>query len=258
MLFAWTASARITPVRADAVMDARHTIEEAAITVDDLRDETKKSGEMDNILREAKGVLIIPSFYKAGFILGGAYGDGVLMERLPDGSGFGDPAFYRMTAGSLGLQIGMHSEEVVFVIRTEKGLSAVLNDEFKFGAKADIAVGSIGAGAEAATTTHVGQDIVAYSKNAGLFVGGALEGAVIRPRKDWNAAVYGVGTDDPRAIVQRNGLRAAMNLKDVLSQSNAAAPPASMGQLQVPRRMDRHHRAAPVPVNSSPVQPESK
>src|SRR5579871_5595979 len=222
VLFAWTASGCGTPAHADAVMDARHTIEESAITVDDLREETKKGGEMDRLLSEAKGVLIIPSFYKAGFFIGGGYGDGVLLTRLPSGE-FGDPAFYRMTAGSLGLQFGMHSEEVVFVIRTEKGLSAVLNDEFKFGANADIAVGSIGAGAEAATTTHVGQDIVAYSKNAGLFVGGALEGAVIRPRKDWDAAVYGVGNDDPRAIVQRTGLRAAMNLKDVLSRSAAVS-----------------------------------
>ncbi|TAK98187.1 MAG: hypothetical protein EPO08_19665 [Rhodospirillaceae bacterium] len=252
VLFAWTASATMAPARADAVLDARHTIEESAITVDRLREETAKGGEMDHLLSEAKGVLIVPSFYKAGFFIGGAYGDGVMVARLPDGS-FGDPSFYRMTAGSLGLQIGMQSAEIVFVIRTEKGMSAVLNDEFKFGANAGIAVGSVGAGAEAATTTHVGQDIVAYSKNSGLFVGGALEGAVIRPRKDWNAAVYGVGNDDPRAIIQRNGLRAALNLKDVLSRNNTAAPPADTGAAT-----DAQPAPSVPAVNSSPVQPESR
>src|SRR5262249_31912982 len=154
-------------------------------TVDDIREETKKSGELDNQLADAKGVLIVPSFYKAGFFIGGAFGDGVLLARLPDGS-FSDPAFYRMTAGSLGLQFGMVSQAVVFVIRTEKGLSAVMNDQFKMGANAGIAIGTIGAGAEAATTTHVGQDIVAYSKDSGLFAGGSIEGAAIQPRKDWN------------------------------------------------------------------------
>ena len=82
----------------------------------------------------------------------------------------------------------MQSAAIVFVILTEKGLSAVLNDEFKIGANVGIAIGTPGAGAEGATTTHVGQDIVAYSKNSGLFAGGAFEGAVMRPRKDWNAA----------------------------------------------------------------------
>jgi lipid-binding SYLF domain-containing protein len=213
------------PVRADDVMDARHVLDEAAITVERVRAEQKSSATMDDYLARAKGVLIIPSYYKAGFILGGSYGDGVLLKRMIDGTGFGDPAFYRMTAGSIGLQAGMQSAAVVFMILTDKGLEAVLNDEFKIGANVGISVGSVGAGAEAATTTNVGNDIVAYSVNAGLFAGGALEGAVIRPRKDWNAAVYGVGNDDPRVIVARNELRTAQTLKDALSKSVYPAKP---------------------------------
>lgn len=213
------------PARADDVLEARHVLDESAITVDRVRQELKKSNDMDDLLARAKGVLIIPSYNKASFILGGAYGDGVLLQRMPDGSGFGDPAFYRMTAGSIGLQIGMKSDEIVFMILTEKGLSAVLNDEFKLGANVGMSIGTIGAGAEAATTTHVGQDIVAYSKSSGLFAGGSLEGAVIRPRKDWNAAVYGVGNDNPEAIIQHNQLRAATNVKDALAKSIYPAKP---------------------------------
>ena len=209
---------RSHPALADDVLDARHVMDEAAITVDRVRQETRRGGELDNALSNAVGVLIIPSFYKAGFIIGGAFGDGVLLSRLPD-KNFSDPAFYRMTAGSLGLQIGMQSSAIVFAILTEKGMAAVLNDEFKMGANVGISLGTIGAGAEAATTTHVGQDIVAYSKNSGLFAGGSLEGAVIKPRKDWNAAVYGVNNDDPRAVVQRTGLRAATNLRDTLNRN---------------------------------------
>jgi lipid-binding SYLF domain-containing protein len=203
--------------RADDTLDARQIIDESAITVERVRAEMRPSPDMDNLLARSKGVLIIPSYYKAGFILGGAYGDGVLLSRLPDGT-FGDPAFYRMTAGSVGLQIGMQSAAIVFMILTEKGMSAVLNDEFKMGANVGMTIGSIGVGAEAATTTNVGKDIVAYSKNAGLFAGGSFEGAVIKPRKDWNAAVYGVGNDNPQAIVQRSKLRTAASLKDVLAK----------------------------------------
>jgi lipid-binding SYLF domain-containing protein len=213
------------PARADDVMEARHVLELSAITVDRVRQELKSSNDMDSLLARAKGVLIIPSYNKASFILGGAYGDGVLLQRMPDGTGFGDPAFYRMTAGSIGLQIGMKSDEIVFMILTEKGLSAVLNDEFKLGANVGMSIGTIGAGAEAATTTHVGQDIVAYSKSSGLFAGGSLEGAVIRPRKDWNSAVYGLGNDDPQAVIQRNQLRAAVTVKDALAKGLYSAQP---------------------------------
>lgn len=232
---------------ADAVMTARRVIDDSAYAVESVRDETSKSGELDSLLEDAMGVLIIPKFYKAGFIIGGAYGDGVLVGRLPDGR-FSDPAFYRMTAGSIGLQIGMQSSAIVFAIRTEKGLAAVLNDEFKMGATVGISVGTIGAGAEAATTTHVGQDIVAYSTSAGLFAGGSFEGAVIKPRKDWNTAVYGVDNTDPRAIIQRGGLRAALNLKDALNRNVPAAR--------------REETSAPPPsgapsANYAPPQPET-
>ena len=206
------------PAHADDIQSARHILDEASITVEKVRDDTRKSGEMDGLLQEAKGALIIPRFYKAGFFFGGAYGDGVLLSRMPEG-GFSDPAFYRMVAGSFGLQFGMQSSAIVFLILTEKGLNAVLEDEFKLGATAGIAIASLGMGVEGATTTHLGQDIVAYSTGFGLFAGGALEGALIRPRKDWNAAVYGVSNDDPRAITQRSGLHAALNLRDALTRN---------------------------------------
>lgn len=226
LMAALAGAAASAPARADDVVDARHILDEAAITVQRVRDELKDSGDMDDLLQRSKGVLIVPSYYKLGFIVGGAYGDGVLLQRLPGGD-FGDPAFYRMTAGSLGLQAGMNSASVVFMILTEKGLSAILNDEFKIGANVGMTLGTLGVGAEAATTTHVGKDIVAYSRSKGLFAGGAFEGAVIKPRRDWNAAVYGVGNDNPAAIVQRDALGAATHLKDILSKSfhPAQAPP---------------------------------
>jgi len=225
LLMAGAAGLALTrPARADDVVAARHILDEAAITVQRVREELKSSDDMDNLLKRSKGVLIVPSYYKMGFIIGGAYGDGVLMQRLPGGD-FGDPVFYRMTAGSIGLQIGMNSASVVFMILTEKGLSAILNDEFKIGANVGMTLGTLGIGAEAATTTHIGKDIVAYSTSAGLFAGGAFEGAVIKPRRDWNAAVYGVGNDMPAAIVQRDQLGAAAQLKDILGKDLYPAQP---------------------------------
>ncbi len=218
-------TAPIQRARADEITEARQIIDESVITIERVRAEMEPSPDMDDLIRRAKGILVVPNYYKAGFIIGGAYGDGLLLARRPEG-GFGDPAFYRMTAGSIGIQAGIQSAATVFIILSEKALSAVLNDEFKLGANVGMTLGTIGVGAEAATTTHVGKDIVAYSTNAGLFAGGSFEGAVIRPRKDWNAAVYGVGSDDPRAIVQRDQLRTATTLKDVLSRNDNPAATA--------------------------------
>ncbi len=200
---------------ADDTMDARHVIDEAAIAVERVRGEHRPSGQLSALLQKTRGVLVIPSYYKAGFILGGSYGDGVLLKRKRDGT-FGDPAFYRMTSGSVGLQAGMQSAEILFMILTDKGMQAVLDDEFKIGATVGISIGAIGAGAEAATTTNVGNDIVAFSLNAGLFAGGSFEGGVIKPRKDWNAAVYGVGQDLPGLIVENDQLFYADDLKRAL------------------------------------------
>ncbi len=241
------------PARADDTLDARQKIDESTITVERVREEMRPSKDMDDLLARAKGVLVIPSYYKAGFIIGGAYGDGVLLGRMPDGT-FGDPAFYRMTSGSLGLQIGMQSAAIVFMILTEKGMSAVLNDEFKMGANVGMTIGTLGVGAEAATTTNVGKDIVAYSKNVGLFAGGGLEGAVIKPRKDWNAAVYGVGNDNPQAIVQRNKLKVASNLKDALGKDlNPAASNVPAAATSNPAPIETQP-AAPPPAEPAPAR----
>jgi hypothetical protein len=115
---------------------------------------------------------------------------------------------------------------------------------------------------------------VAYSKNTGLFAGGALEGAIIKPREDWNAAVYGVGNDNPQAIVQRSRLRTASTLKDVLAKdltpAPGAAPAADPGLTQdsgsPPPPADVPPAAAPAPPRgrvqqedlplSQPVQPQ--
>jgi lipid-binding SYLF domain-containing protein len=102
----------VSTASADDVMDARHIIDESAITVERVRQGQKSTENMDEFLRQSKGVLVIPNYYKASFILGGSYGDGVLLKRQSETT-FGDPSFYRMTAGSIGLQAGMDSAEIV-------------------------------------------------------------------------------------------------------------------------------------------------
>ena len=214
----------VAPAFADETTEARQIIDEAVIASERVRDEQKSSPTLENLLKRAQGVFIIPSFYKAGFILSAAYGDGVLLKRNGAGE-FGDPAFYRMSAGGIGLQIGMQSSEVMFLIMTQEGIDAFMDDEFKLGANVGIAVGPVGAGAEAANSTDLGEPIYAYSVAGGLFAGFALDGAVINPRADLNAAIYGVNQNEPQRIVDGNTLQYAGKLKSALQQELFATSP---------------------------------
>ena len=148
----------------------------------------------------ARGVLIVPELIQGGLIFGLAGGRGTLMARSQPRD-WSPPAFYAMGSGSVGLQIGAKVSEVVFIIKTEKGLQAILDHKFKFGAEAGVALAVVGIGVEGATTAAGGADIIAFASSLGLFAGASLEGSFLDPDNDWNALYYGSNNANTRAIV---------------------------------------------------------
>ncbi len=165
----------------------------------------------------ARGIVVLPSVIKGGFMLGGEGGNGVLLVKTDDGS-WSHPAYYILGAASFGLQMGLQDTEIVLVLRSDNAVQAVLDHQGKLGADAGITIGTIGQGAEISTTTNIGVDILAFANSKiGLFGGAALEGAVLARRVDLNEAYYGRGAT-PRAILyqgqyqnpQADGLRAAL------------------------------------------------
>jgi SH3 domain-containing YSC84-like protein 1 len=207
-----------TNARAQQVTDQTMMVGKAVTVVERLRSEANFSAQMSNLLGRARGVLVVPDLVKGGFILGAQYGTGVLLAR--DGSGrWSGPAFYSIAAGSVGLQIGLQDAEAVYVIMTEGGLRAVVENQFKAGAEAGVAVAVVGAGASADTTTNVGADIYAFSRAVGLYGGATLDGAAILPRHSWNAAYYG-GAPTPEDILFKHTVDSpqADRLRDILSR----------------------------------------
>jgi lipid-binding SYLF domain-containing protein len=178
--------------------DARSILNESISAVYGVRRDPNFRENFDRYLKRAKGVLVVPSFFKGGFIVGGAYGNGLLMSRDRNGD-WSAPAFYRMGAGSLGLQIGAQQSAMVFLIMTDRGLTSLMNDEFKLGANVGVTAVTKGANLEAATTTNMQNDILAFANAKGAYGGVSVEGAVIKPRHDWNQAFYGRGAT-PKAI----------------------------------------------------------
>lgn len=179
--------------------DARSVLNESISAVYSVRSDDNFKQNFERYLMRAKGVLIVPEFFKGGFIVGGAYGNGLVMSRDRTGE-WSAPAFYRMSAGSLGLQIGAQQSAMVFLIMTDRGLTALMTDEFKVGATMGVTAVHKGANLEAATTSNMQNDILAFATTKGAYGGVSVEGAIIKPRHDWNQAFYGRGAS-PTAIV---------------------------------------------------------
>jgi len=153
-------------------------------------------------MANARGVLIVPELVQGGFIVGAAGGRGVLMGRSsPNNWSF--PAFYGMGSGSIGLQVGGKVSEIVFIILTEKGLQAILDHKFKFGAEAGVTLVAVGIGVEGGSTAAVGADIIAFASSAGLFAGASIEGSYLDADNDWNALYYGPGATARAIVVDR-------------------------------------------------------
>jgi len=173
---------------AAAATEGEEIVSDSRFAVERLLSD-KDFPQLRRYVENARAVYIVPSLIKGGFILGAEGGTGVLLVRGTDGT-WSSPAFYTLAAGSIGLQIGGQVSEVVFTVMTDGGVDAFLNNEFKLGGDVSVAVGPIGAGLEASTTTNMADDIYAFSKSVGLFGGGALEGAKIISRGKINDEYY--------------------------------------------------------------------
>ena len=151
-------------------------------------------------LREAKGLLIVPSMLKAGFWIGGSGGSGVLIVKDAKTGQWSQPAFYTLGSVSFGLQFGGEAAEVIMMVRTQKAVDKLLTSSFKLGGDTSIAVGPVGAGAK----SNVVADIFSFSRSKGAFAGIALDGAVISTRDKWNNAYYGKAVTPVDILVKRS------------------------------------------------------
>src|SRR5580692_3422864 len=146
-------------------------------------------GDSDRLFRTARGVMVVPQLVKGGFWIGGEGGNGILMAR--HGNRWSNPAFYTLASASFGLQIGLEVAEVVLFVMSERALNAWMRDEVKLGGQAGLTVLVVGSNASASATTHANVDVIAWAKAKGAYAGLTLEGSLIKPRNEWNAAYYG-------------------------------------------------------------------
>jgi len=179
-----------------------------------------------------KGVFIMPEQIKGAFMFGGAGGNGVMLAHKEDGS-WSYPAFYGTGQVSFGFQAGGQVSELVLLIMTEKGLNAFKNTSLKLGADISVAAGPVGAGAKAATA-----DVLAFSRQKGLYGGVSIEGTGITALNDWNAAYYGKNVTPAEILF---GKAVSNSSAEPLRQAVAAlsTPRQTTGSLEPSNRAER-------------------
>jgi lipid-binding SYLF domain-containing protein len=156
------------------------------------------------ILGKAEGVAVFPSTIKAGFVVGGMRGRGILSVR-GEGGAWSAPAFLTLTGGSIGLQIGGQAADLILVIQNRRGLENLVRNQFKVGADAGVAAGPVGRDAQASTDIQLRAQILSYSRARGLFAGVTINGSTIRQDRDANARFYGKPYETKQIVFDRLG-----------------------------------------------------
>ena len=146
-------------------------------------------GIPEEVLDNAKCIVVVPNLVKAGFIVGGKHGRGVATCRTS--SGWSAPAFISVGGGSWGLQIGVEGVDLVMLVMNDAGLQHLLSSKFQISGEGSAAAGPVGRHASAGTDWKMNSELLTYSRSKGVFAGVTLEGAVIEPDEDSTVAIYG-------------------------------------------------------------------
>jgi lipid-binding SYLF domain-containing protein len=184
--------------------DERARVREAAVVLDEIMgagDQTVPRG----LLERAEAIAVFPSLLRAGFIVGGQRGRGIISVRDPETGIWSAPAFLTITGGSIGAQIGAQAVDLVLVVQNRRGLEQLVRNQFRIGGDAAVSAGPVGRDVSAATDIQLRAQILSYSRSRGLFAGVTLNGSTIRQDRDANERFYGYPYRTPQVVFERLG-----------------------------------------------------
>lgn len=184
-------------------------IDDAVRVLNEMMKESDKSIP-ESLIRNCAGIAIIPDVIRAGLVIGGRHGKGVVLVRTGD-RGWSDPAFIEITGGSVGWQAGVQSADIILVFRTPRSVEHLAENKFTLGADVGVAAGPLGRTAEASTDAALKAEILSYSRSRGLYAGLTVQGSSIQGDRKANRNFYG----------------ADVSPKDIFDGKAPAAPPAA-------------------------------
>jgi lipid-binding SYLF domain-containing protein len=174
-----------------ASSDREATMDRMQNSVDVMRAimSTPDKGIPEEVLSNAKCIVVVPNLLKGGFIVGGKHGRGVATCRTAEG--WSAPAFISVGGGSWGLQIGVEGVDLVMLVMNDRGLQHLLSSKFELTGEGSVAAGPVGRHASAGTDWKLSTEVLTYSRSKGVFAGLTLEGAVVQQDDDSTRAIYG-------------------------------------------------------------------
>ena len=140
-----------------------------------------------SLLKQAKCIAVIPKLTKAGFIVGGEHGNGVVSCRTI--AGWSAPAFISLTGGSVGLQAGGEHQDIILLMNNQ-GEQELRNGHWDLGAEA-VAAGPTGASAGRTESTGWKAPVLSYAHSSGAYAGANLEGSKLQADEDTIHNLYG-------------------------------------------------------------------
>jgi lipid-binding SYLF domain-containing protein len=179
-----------TSVAAQAASDAVDRCNRAAEVLDEIMAIGDKSIPQD-LLSRSNCVAVVPNLIKGAFIFGGKRGVGVISCRGVDGKGWTGPSTVKIEGGSVGLQIGGSSTDIVLLVMNPKGKDKLLSSKFTLGGDASVAAGPVGRTANAETDLQMRAEILSYSRARGVFAGISLQGSTLRGDEGADRDIYG-------------------------------------------------------------------
>jgi lipid-binding SYLF domain-containing protein len=142
------------------------------------------------LLADTRCLVAFPGVIEAALGLGGSHGVGVASCRLP-GGGWSAPALLKVSGGSLGLQIGVRSLDLMFFVVSEEGARSLTGSSFAMGGEVSVAAGPIDRTAGVSTDQRFEEDIYLYARARGFFAGASIEGTRLRAAAKAISRYYG-------------------------------------------------------------------
>jgi len=139
---------------------------------DSLEKFYKKIGEAEDLGKNAEGILVFPSVIKAGFGIGGEYGEGALLIKGKT------VEYYSTAAASFGFQLGVQSKTLILMFMSKKALKNFRDSEgWEVGVDASVALIAVGAGGSLDTKSLKNPILGFVVDQKGLMYNLTLEGS---------------------------------------------------------------------------------
>jgi len=180
-------------------------------------------GVPPSVLKASRGLVIVPGIYNVAFLVGGRYGEGVVLVKNARG-GWSAPALVSLAGGSAGAQAGVEKQDLILVFMDEKPIQDLLaKGSFTLGAEATAVAGPVQWGVGGATPSA---EVLSYTRSKGVFAGAQFTGIDIDLDSSATIQYYESPAANPRAILEGKSVKmppTAKELQQVLQRYEALA-----------------------------------